>query len=74
MIQMNENRLFMQSKHNSLLLPLLSFEKMENKCKCFLDANLIWVAPECWDIVGLACLYRGTFGRSACSQKQKRNA
>jgi hypothetical protein len=27
-----------------------------------LDANLIWVAPECHDIGGLACLYRGTFG------------
>jgi hypothetical protein len=36
----------------------------------FLDANLIWVAPECRDIGGLAYVYRGTFGRSAYSQKQ----
>jgi hypothetical protein len=35
----------------------------------FLDANLIRVAPECHDIGGLACLYRGTFGQSMYSQK-----
>jgi hypothetical protein len=29
----------------------------------FLDANLIWVAPERGDTGGLACLYHGTFGR-----------
>jgi hypothetical protein len=28
----------------------------------FLDANLIWVAPECRDTGGLAYLYSGTFG------------
>jgi hypothetical protein len=35
----------------------------------FLDVNLIWVAPECHDAGKLACLYRGTFGRNAYSQK-----
>jgi hypothetical protein len=36
----------------------------------FSEANLIWVAPERRDIGGFACLYCGTFGRSAYSQKQ----
>jgi hypothetical protein len=36
----------------------------------FLDANLIQVAPECCDTGGFAGLYRGTFGRSAYSQKR----
>jgi hypothetical protein len=34
-------------------------------CQCEIDANLIWVAPECRDIAGLARLYRGTFGERA---------
>jgi hypothetical protein len=29
----------------------------------FLDANLIWVAPERRDVGGLACLYHIAFGR-----------
>jgi hypothetical protein len=37
----------------------------------FLDANLIHVAPECHDIARLACLYCGTLGHSAYSQKHK---
>jgi hypothetical protein len=36
----------------------------------FLDANLIWVAPECLDTGGLSYLDHGTFGRSASSQKR----
>jgi hypothetical protein len=36
----------------------------------FLDANLIRVAPECYDVGGLAYLCHGSFGRNAYSQKQ----
>jgi hypothetical protein len=42
MIQMNENWLFMRSKHNCVLLSFLSFEKKKTGA-IFLDANLIWV-------------------------------
>jgi hypothetical protein len=40
---MNENRLFVRSRHNSLLLPLLSLKKETGEN--LLDANLIRVAP-----------------------------
>jgi hypothetical protein len=33
----------------------------------FSDAKLIRLAPECHDTGGVACLYHGTFGRSAYS-------
>jgi hypothetical protein len=32
---MNDDMLFIQFRHNNLLLSLLSFEKRENKCKFF---------------------------------------
>jgi hypothetical protein len=35
----------------------------------FLDANLIWVAPECDDTPRHVCLYNDTHGHSAHSQK-----
>jgi hypothetical protein len=31
----------------------------------WMDATLIWVAPECHDTGGLACPYRGTLGQKA---------
>jgi hypothetical protein len=46
-----------------------TFQKKENMCK-FLDANLIRVAPKCWDTGGLSYLYHGTFGRRAYLQKR----
>jgi hypothetical protein len=64
MTQMDENRLFAQSRHNRLLLSLHSLKKRKTDAN-FLDANLIWVAPECQDTGELACLYRGTFGLKA---------
>jgi hypothetical protein len=45
-------------------LSLLSFERQGKTGAIFLDANLIWVAPECHDAGGLACLYCGTFGEN----------
>jgi hypothetical protein len=66
---MNENRLFVQSRHNHLLLSLLSFERKGKTSANFLDANLIRVAPACRDTGGLAYLYLGTFGRNAYSPK-----
>jgi hypothetical protein len=54
----------MRSKHNCLLLSLLSFKKKgKTSARIFLDANLIQVAPECRDTGGLACLYCGTFSQ-----------
>jgi hypothetical protein len=41
----------------------------ENWRTKFLDADLIWVAPECYDIGRLAYLYCDTLGHSAYSQK-----
>jgi hypothetical protein len=60
----------MQSRHNHLLLSLLSFEKRGKTFVNFLDTNLIQVALECHDTGGLVCLYHGTFGRSAYFQKR----
>jgi hypothetical protein len=67
---MNENWLFVRSRHNRLLLSLLSFERKGKTSAKFLDAMLIWVALECHDTGGLACLYHGTFGQNAYSQKK----
>jgi hypothetical protein len=39
-------------------------------CQCEMDANLIWVAPECQGTVGLAHLYCDTFGRWAYFQRR----
>jgi hypothetical protein len=49
--------------------PLFLLKEKEKQVQIFLDANLIWVAPECRNACGLSCLYRGTFGRNAYSQK-----
>jgi hypothetical protein len=63
---MNENRLFVRSGHNRFLLSLLSFEERRKQVQIsWMDANLIWVALECRDTGGLACLYRGALGRNA---------
>jgi hypothetical protein len=35
--------------------------KTGKTCANFLDANVIWVSPECHDIGGLTFLYHGTF-------------
>jgi hypothetical protein len=48
---MNENRLFVRSASNRLLLSLPLFEKRKT-VTIFLDANRIWVAPECRDAGG----------------------
>jgi hypothetical protein len=63
---MNDNRLFVQSKHKRFLLSLLLEEK-EKIGAIFLDANLIQVAPECRDTDGLPCMYHGTFGQNMYS-------
>jgi hypothetical protein len=63
---MNENRLFVRSRHNHLLFSLLSFEKRKNQVQIsWMDASLIWIAPECRDTGGLACPYRGALGWEA---------
>jgi hypothetical protein len=59
----------MRSKHNCVQLSLLSFEKENKLVRDLLDANLIRATLECRDIARLACLYRGTFGQCAYSQK-----
>jgi hypothetical protein len=66
---MKENRLFTQSRHNHLLLSLLSFEKRKASAN-FMDVNLIRVAPQCHDVGGLDRLYHGTFGQNAYFQKR----
>jgi hypothetical protein len=64
---MNENMLFVRSRYSRLLLSL-SFERKGKTCAFY--ANLIRVAPEFYDTDGLACLYHGTFGQNAYSQKR----
>jgi hypothetical protein len=39
-------------------------------CRCEMDANLIPIAPKCWDADELTCLHRDTFGRWACFHKR----
>jgi hypothetical protein len=62
---MNENELFVRSGHNRLLLSLLSFEERRKQVhiSCMYD-NQIWVAPECREMGGHVCPYRGTLGRN----------
>jgi hypothetical protein len=67
---MNENKLFVRSRHYCPLLSLLSFFKKGKIGAIFLDANLIWVAPECHNTGGLACLYHDIFGQNAYFQKR----
>jgi hypothetical protein len=63
---MNENRLFVQSGHNRLLLFLLSFEKRRKQVQIsWMVASLFRVAPECRDMGGLACPYRGALSWEA---------
>jgi hypothetical protein len=60
---MNENRLFVQSGHNCLILSLLSFEERRKQVQIsWMNANLIRLAPECCDMGGPACPYRGALG------------
>jgi hypothetical protein len=63
---MNENRLFVRSRHNRFLLSLLSFKKRRKWVQIsWMDASLIQVAPDCRDTGGLAYPYHGALGWEA---------